>query len=287
MPNSLGVLAALTALVCWGVGDFLIQRSTRRIGVAPSLFALGVVGSAMLLPFATSHLNNLTHFPALPILLGAVMLGLVVAPINFLAFQRGKLSVVSPILTLELFVTILLGALFLAEQLTAMQLGLAVALFVGIVLATVRSVERGTRLEAGAILALLGAVGLGLANLLNGLAAREVGPVVANWFVRSAFVVAVGVWLVSRGRLSASLHSAREHASTVIPAGIIDTIAWLAYGYAATQLPIPLVVAIAQGYVALSTMLGVVFNRERLRPHQAIGVVLAIVCSMALAAISG
>lgn len=41
--HTLGVLAALVALLGWGVGDFLIQRSTRRIGVAPSLFSLGVV----------------------------------------------------------------------------------------------------------------------------------------------------------------------------------------------------------------------------------------------------
>jgi drug/metabolite transporter (DMT)-like permease len=284
---SFGVLAALAALVCWGVADFLIQRSTRRVGVAPTLLADALIGGVVLLPFAVGNVGEALSPGAFPVLAGALALGLVAAPVNFLAFQRGKLSVVSPILTLELFITILLGALFLSERLSTMQLGFSVAVFVGIVLATVRSVERGSRIEAGAFLALLGAIGLGLANILNGTGARLVGPTTAVWVVRIGFVLFVGLWLVFRGRWARSLHGMAANARLLVPMGMMDTTAWLAYGYAVTVLPIGLAVAIAQGYVALSVVLGVAYNREHLRPHQVVGVVLAIAASVTLAAISG
>lgn len=284
---TLGVLAALTALVCWGVADFLIQRSTRRVGVAPTLFADAAIGAVVLLPFAVGNVQATLAPGALPILAGALLLGLVAAPVNFLAFQRGKLSVVSPILTLELFFTIVLGALFLAEHLTGAQLALASSVFAGIVLATVHRWESGARFEAGALLALAGALGLGLANILNGSAARLVGPATAVWFVRIGSVVAIGGWLLSQRRGRITARQLVGNTRLVIPMGVLDTGAWLAYGYAATQLPIPLVVAIAQGYVALSTVLGVIINHERLRPHQTVGVVVAIGSSIALATISG
>jgi len=38
MSVSVGIGLAFVAMLCWGIGDFLIQKSTRRIGNTVTLF---------------------------------------------------------------------------------------------------------------------------------------------------------------------------------------------------------------------------------------------------------
>ena len=48
---TIGVLLAFGALIGWGFGDFLIQRSTRAVGIWKTLFSIGVGGTLLLTPF--------------------------------------------------------------------------------------------------------------------------------------------------------------------------------------------------------------------------------------------
>ena len=54
-----GVLAAVIAMVCWGFGDFLIQRFARRIGDWESLFYISLFGAIVILPFIYGQLHLL------------------------------------------------------------------------------------------------------------------------------------------------------------------------------------------------------------------------------------
>ena len=45
------IFAAFCAMLLWALGDFLIQRSTRKIGDLESLAFIGIIGSVALIPF--------------------------------------------------------------------------------------------------------------------------------------------------------------------------------------------------------------------------------------------
>ena len=47
----LGIIYAIAAMLSWGVGDFLIQRASRKIGIWQTLFFIGLGGFLGLFPF--------------------------------------------------------------------------------------------------------------------------------------------------------------------------------------------------------------------------------------------
>ena len=51
IPLSVGIGLAFVAMLCWGFGDFLIQRSTRKVGDWGTFFVICAFGSVILLPF--------------------------------------------------------------------------------------------------------------------------------------------------------------------------------------------------------------------------------------------
>ena len=51
------ILLAFGAMISWGIGDFLIQKSTRKIGDIESLAWIGIIGSIILLPLALKDLH--------------------------------------------------------------------------------------------------------------------------------------------------------------------------------------------------------------------------------------
>ena len=113
MDIQLSVLFAFGALIFWAAGDFLIQKSVRKIGVVESLFVISLVGSVMSFPFVWNDFQKL-FLPEnifLALLLGVV--GYFAATLNFRALHDGKLAVVETVFELELPVAVLFGIIFI------------------------------------------------------------------------------------------------------------------------------------------------------------------------------
>ena len=53
----LPLLFAFGAMLFWGIGDFLIQRVTRKVGNIEALAWIGIIGTIGLLPFAWKDLG--------------------------------------------------------------------------------------------------------------------------------------------------------------------------------------------------------------------------------------
>ena len=106
MFENIGVIAAFGAMLCWGFGDFYIQKATRKLGDVEALFFIGLIGSVILFPFVFKELPFV--FSNYNIMLALFFLGfvtLVVSIMNFQALKEGKLAIVEPILEFELPVT--------------------------------------------------------------------------------------------------------------------------------------------------------------------------------------
>src|SRR3989344_1304783 len=111
MNISVGIGLAFVAMLCWGFGDFLIQRSTRKIGDWETLFFITAFGAVVLAPFVYKDIPSLfTEVSRTTyILLGASVILLIAALLDFEALKKGKLAVVEPIWSSEVPVAALLS----------------------------------------------------------------------------------------------------------------------------------------------------------------------------------
>lgn len=280
--RSLGIALAFGALLTWGFGDYFIQLSTRRIGAIKSLFFVGLGGFILLLPFVLGDLPKIfSSQNGLLLLLVGVAVAIIFAPINFEALRRGKISVVEPIIGTELLVTAILGIAFLGEKISGPQFLLILIICVGVVLSVSESrkifgADR-VKLEAGAILAILTALGLAMSNLIIGLASRATSPLLAVWFTHTAVGLACFIVLVWQGKAGQLIGDFKKYNRVIAFEAVFDVLAWVCFASATIFLPISLAAAISGSYVVLAVMLGVMVSREKLKPHQAAGVALAIV----------
>ncbi|HLE07363.1 MAG TPA: DMT family transporter [archaeon] len=281
---NIGLLAIIAAIICWGFGDFFIQRTTRKIGVAEALFFIGLIGSIILFPFVFSQLPLL--FSTSNIFLSLLFLGLMdifVAVVNMQAYKVGKLSVVDPILVLELPITIFLGIVILKEGISSAQFALSFLIFIGIFLVSLRkSFSAKMVFEKGVKLALITAVGMGILNFMYGTFSREASPLLAVWSASFIHVILCGAFLFFRGRLFQLGKDFAKNKKIIFAEGVFDTLAWTFYSIAMVSLPISITTAITESYPVLAVLLGIYINKEKINFNQKLGVGMTIVSAVAL-----
>ena len=290
MSLSVGIGLAFVAMLAWGIGDFLIQKSTRKVGDIEALFFVTAFGAVVLLPFVYKNIGALFASSSDTMLILAVLcvVLLLAALLDFEALRVGKLAVVEPIWSFEVPVAALLAFFILGEEVTVLQILIIVALLVGLALVSLKKEFRLKHLwlERGTLLALLGAVFMGAANFFMGWGARVTDPIMAN-FVTDVFIAVVtGLILFRRGNVGASIRDMSRNGSVLLQMSIADKTAWVAFAFAMTLAPIAVTVALSESYIIIAVLLGLALNRELLCRHQKIGLALAITAAIILAAIT-
>lgn len=289
MPVSIGIAFAFVAALCWGVGDFLIQRSTRKRGTWESLFIVSAFGVLALFPFVYTKLPGVfASAHTLRVLMAGAAVFFVAGLVQFEAFRRGKLSVMEPLQSFEVPVSALLAFAILGEALSLLQYALIAALVVALLAVSLEKKETilGLLFEKGAMLGFLAALFSGGANFFMGWSGRITDPLVTNFFVAVFVALISGFFLVSSGRLKTTVAAALKNYRTILPMVIIDNAAWVAFVAAMTLAPIGIVVALSESYILIAVTLGLAENRERLMLHQKAGLVVALFSAISLAAIT-
>lgn len=288
MSISVGIGLAFVAMLCWGIGDFLIQKSTRKIGDLEALFFITAFGAIVLFPFAYGNLPALWSGSFDTILILAVLSVVLffAAILDFEALRVGKLAVVEPIWSFEVPVAVLLGFFILGERLDILSIFLIAGLLVGLALVSLKKKFniRHLLFERGTLLAFFGAVMMGTANFFMGWGSRVSDPIMAN-FISDVFIAAVtGIMLLAGGRMRQMIRDIQENRSVLLQMSIADKAAWVAFAFAMTLAPIGIVVALSESYIIIAVILGLAISRERLEFHQKVGLVTAVVAVIALAA---
>lgn len=280
----MGLLFALVAIASWGLGDFLIQRSARKIGDWEALFFICLVGTVALFPFVYKTLAILTPFEWVVLSATSIII-LVAALLEFDSLRVGKISVVEPVFAMEVIVTIALATFVLKERLSVPQMALIVALIVGIVLVSNRHFGGYTRrsIERGVWYAVLATIGMGTSNFLFGFGSREMDPLMINWFTSAFMGAATLGYLLFTGQLHRLSSHLRKHKTLIFAVGACDNLAWVAYSTSMLTLPIGLATGLTESYIALSAILGMTLNNEKLRTHQMIGLALSVTAAAILA----
>jgi drug/metabolite transporter (DMT)-like permease len=280
----MGIVFATLAVFGWGIGDFLIQRSTRKMGDWETLFFITLFATIVLLPFV------LTAFAALSLLDWVLLVGtsiviLVAALLDFEALRVGKIAVVQPVYAMEVPITIALATLLVGEHLSLLELELAALLLLGVFLISNKHLGhiRIKTMERGVWVAVLATLGMGLSNFLYGFSSRATGPLLINWFTSAFMAAATLVYLLSTSQSSAILRNLRHNKRLIFSVGVFDVVAWVAYASSTLTLPIGLATGLTESYIAVSAILGIVLNKEKLARHQNIGLIITIIAAIMLA----
>lgn len=293
---NLGIIAAFIAFLMWGLGDFFIQRSIKKIGALTTLFWIGVFGGVLLLPFIFFNqlkifINNLN----LLLLVITLIISLVSAIFFFKSLAIGKISVIEPVMSFEVVITALIGIIILKEKVSLLQMILIFIVVLGLVLVIRKSRPRfflfrwfnKRKLEQGVVLAFIGVVLISLMNVFVGLSSQDIDPIITIWFIHFFIALIIFVGFLFKNKTDQLFKESLANWQLIFFTGFFDISAWLAYALATTRLPISITIAITESYVALAAILGIFINKEKLQKHQFVGIVITLMAAITLAAISG
>jgi drug/metabolite transporter (DMT)-like permease len=281
----MGVVYAVIALVCWGIGDFLIQRSARKLGDWSALFFITFLGSLGLLPFIYKDIGALTAQPLTLIWIGVGIVVMFLASLcDFEALRRGKIAVVETMYALEIPIAGFLAGSFFAERISAWQSVTIIAIVLGLALTATQNTKalRAWRWERGVALAVAATIGMGLVSVFVGWGGREIGAALVNWCLFTGVAILCFARFAWQQQIHRLVRDWRQHAGLILAVSFFTACAWVVYAQSAQTLPIAITTAISEGYIAVAAALGILINRERVRLHQRIGLVLTVLATIML-----
>ncbi|MBU4315205.1 EamA family transporter, partial [Patescibacteria group bacterium] len=121
MHQYTGILLAFSALICWGFGDFFIQKTTKAVGSWKALFFIGIVGLFGIFPFIIKGLSSLSIANILLLCLVSIII-IFAALFDFEALRQGKIAIIEPVMGLELPLTVGLSIVLAKESLSVIQI---------------------------------------------------------------------------------------------------------------------------------------------------------------------
>lgn len=287
MHVDIGIGLAFAAMLCWGFGDFLIQKSTRAVGDWEALFIIGFIGAVIVFPFVVNRLPAVLETSGQGmIIIGIACVVLFFAAImDFEALRVGKLAVVEPIWSMEIPSSAILAFFILGERVGPGQMVVIFFLMLGLFAVSIKEKQKIKKffVERGAFLAFFAAVFMGGANFFVGWGSRVTDPLTVNFITDIFIVVVSGAHLFFTGRLGKMLRDFRSHLALLLPMGIADKAAWIAFAFAMILAPIAIAVALSESYIIVAIILGLAVNKEKLEWHQKFGFGLAVVSVITLA----
>jgi drug/metabolite transporter (DMT)-like permease len=252
------------AALALGVADFFGAQVSKTTGPITAAFFVQSVGTAA---FAVWFLFSGNDFPTMTaatwlyVLTGALLMGAGMCTL-YLAFERGPVSLASPLSAAYPLVTAAVGVLFFGAALTLAEGAAVVIIVAGIMAASgMFGVARNDRrISAGPRLALLTTVLWGIAYPLLGQAVEAAGWEAVTLVQLAAMVPALGVMLASR-RQQEGLTRVRAmqtlRSPLAIAAGVLQMLAVLAInvGFGLDQAAGTMVVTTSAAYPVVTMLL--------------------------------
>ncbi len=269
------------ALLCaglWGAMELLFLRLAKALGGLALLAWLAMGGIVVALPLALLSGAPPGGSGALGAALAANVVNVLASGLYFVALERGRLSVVSPVIATQAAVAVVLGVIVLGEDLSPLAALGCVGAAVGVVLA---AAGRGPVAGGGATgIAALSAVLYGVYVILLSATAADAGTFWTVLTYRLAVAVVLVPWLLRDGR-----RLPRPPWWLLAGALALETAGFAAYIEAFARGPVAIAAPLAIQYSTIAVILAAAVLHERLLARQWAGVVL-VISSVSLVAAS-
>ncbi len=290
----LTVMAGLSSALLYGVSDLLSQRMTRIIGVLGVLWWVLLSTTLVVVPIALVVDGLPTggaQWQGAAYAAGAGVLYLAAFWCAFTALKVGDLAVVAPLISMQAGFVVAF-AFIDGEQIASLQ---AVAITLAVVGGLLVAMQGSARSAAGAGYAVLAAVSWALALLLF----QRAGDI--SWLAQTAWsrsastlvFIPVAVLLQRRGGAGDRVSGKRTPADSrrtvplwCVAAGLLELLGLMAATIAVQLGPLAVAGVTVSQYATVAVVLGIVLLRERLRPHQLIGVGCTVVAVSVLSSLT-
>ncbi len=282
------ILCAVWAFLSRWIGDFLIQRSTRKVGDRETLLVVALSATIFLFPFIYHDLNSIFLFKNIFILLLAAGIFLIMSLLSFESLKRGKISVVEPIFTLEVPVAVFLAFIFFNETIFWQQWILITILLIWLILVSLKPhhFRKYSWLEAWVLLAILAAIFEWISNFVVSFSSRINNPLLTIRFLSFLSAVVSFVFLMRKHSIKTLRYEIVSYKKLFSWLGILDNLWWIFFAFSVTLIPIAIATSLSESYIALASLLGLLINKEKLFTYQKIWFIITFFAAIALAFVS-
>jgi drug/metabolite transporter (DMT)-like permease len=278
---SIGIITGLVAMLCWGIGDFFQSKYTKKIGAIKSMFTFNAIGLIFIIPFVIyGYLNNLFIFTQSSITLVIVSSLIYVAGSFFFlrCFEIGDLAVVSPITSAYSIITTALAAVLLSEILPWHKYLAIVLSIIGIffISGNIRKLHE-FHTSKGVKEALITLIFYGLYFYMLALIINDIGfysTFVFTWIASGVFTIIFSIFM--KGKTTLTELKDNKVLSMFIINNILFCFAWIIFNYALVSEKVSILTSISSLYPAVTVMLAVYINKEKLTTPQILGIVLTL-----------
>ena len=284
MALEIGILFALTAMLSWGTADFFAKKAIDKVGYKTSLLLNQLVG------FVPLFVLSVLFFKLPPlsvelvlITISAGILGIIAYIFLYRGFQKGNVSVVSPISASWSVITTVLAVFLFQETLMPLQIAGIITVFIGIFFASTnfaelkKSIRQGR--SSGISDGLISMVAWGITYTLLRPLTLAFGPLMALLFLRiTAITILFSYTKISKTRIS---FPARLIFIFLAVAGLLDLLGFVAFNFSLSTAFLSIVGPVAATYPAVTVVLAYFFLKEKIVGNQKIGVI-AILAGLAL-----
>jgi drug/metabolite transporter (DMT)-like permease len=277
----IALIAGLSGMLGWGISDFFAKKTIDKIGALKTLIGMQIIGGLTLLMF---FLLNKQAFPtitgtmlfyvsALALLDGAGYLFL------YRAFEKGVMSIVSPIAASAAGFSVIVAVFVFKESLSLFGSLGVILIFLGILITSTDLKDLRSSFSK--------------ANLTNGIPeAIAVMFLVGLWFpLWDKFVEGQEwlFWLIALKLTTGTMlciyfyltnkekklmNGYKSVIRTLVPVAVLDTIAYLGttWGYSITTNTTSLITVVANAYSLPTIILAYFLLKERINKQQALGI---------------
>lgn len=260
------------ALVCaglWGAMELLFLRLAKALGGLALLAWLALGGIVVAVPLAILSGAPPGGPGALGAALAANVVNVLASGLYFVALERGRLSVISPVIATQAAVAVVLGVIVLGEHLSTLAAVGCAGAAVGVVLA---AAGRGEVAGGGAArIAVLSALLYGVYVILLSATASDAGTFWTVLTYRFAVAAVLVPWLLRDGR-----RLPRPPWKLLGAALALETAGFAAYIEAFARGPVAIAAPLTIQYSTIAVILAAAVLHERLLPRQWVGVALVI-----------
>ncbi len=291
MQNGLiiAITAGLIAMIGWGTSDFFAKKSVDKVGDLVSLFWMQLIGIVplTLLFLIKRDFSGITWY----LLMWVFVLALIDAVgywLFYKALEKGKVSIIGPIVASYSAFSVIIAAIFLGESLS-LQTGLLLFLIIaGIILASTDFAElkkSGFKKEDFAKGVPEALMGVALFSVWFPFWDKLVGG--QNWLVLVIILrVIMSLMLLIGLKVSKKVIIVRDKTvfRWLVVVGILDAVAYVAltWGYGVTSY-VSIITVLAATFSIPTLILARIFLKEKLQKAQLIGIAIILLGVVLLA----
>jgi len=271
------IIFAFAAMILWGISDFFMQKTVRKIGNIQMLAYLGIIGSIVFLPFLIKDISTILNWQSMVLLVSIGLLSALHSLTAFEAFNKGKLSVVEVIIQIELPITIVLSVIFFKELLSTYQIILIAAILIGIIFVSTGSFKDWkSKIEQGALLALVSGALFGIDNFLTATGSKNISPIMALALPWIVLMIISLIVLYKKEGFSNLVSNGIKNKWIIFWAMATNIGGWLSYVFAVEKSYVSIISAITGSYTIVALLLGLIINKEKIVWHQYLGAAIVL-----------